>query len=65
MIKGLRFKLRMMGVPLDGHAHMQVDNNSVVCSTLLAESTLKKECNAISYHYVREANSSRNFEGGL
>jgi hypothetical protein len=28
--KGLRFKLSMMGVPLAGHAHIRVDNNSVV-----------------------------------
>jgi hypothetical protein len=55
MIKGLRYKLRMMGVPLDGPAHVRVDNNSVVCNTTLAESTLKKKCNSISYHYVREA----------
>jgi hypothetical protein len=54
MVKGLRYKLRMMGVPLDGHAHLRVDNNSVVCNTLIPESTLKKKCNSISYHYVRE-----------
>jgi hypothetical protein len=55
MIKGLRYKLRLMGVPLDGPAHVRVDNNSVVCNTSLAESTLKKKCNSISYHYVLQA----------
>ena len=55
IIKGLRYKLRMMGIPLDGHAHLRVDNNSVVCNTTSPESTLKKKCNSISYHYVREA----------
>jgi hypothetical protein len=58
MIKGLRYKLRMMGVPIDGHAHVRVDNQSVVCNTTIPESTLKKKCNAISYHYVREAIAS-------
>jgi hypothetical protein len=28
--EGLRYKLRMMGVPLDGPAHVKVDNMSVV-----------------------------------
>jgi hypothetical protein len=58
MVKGLRFKLRMMGVPLDGHAHLRVHNNSVVCNTSVPESTLQKKCNSISYHYVREAIAS-------
>jgi hypothetical protein len=55
LIKGLRYKLRMMAVPLDGHTHVRVDNNSVVCNASIPESTLRKKCNAISYHYVREA----------
>jgi hypothetical protein len=58
MIKGLRYKLRMLGVPLDGHAHIRVDNQSVVCNTTVPESVLKKKCNSISYHYVREAIAS-------
>jgi hypothetical protein len=58
LLKGLRYKLRMLGVPLDGHAHIRVDNNSVVNNTSVPESVLKKKCNAISYHYVREAIAS-------
>ena len=54
MIVGLRYKLRMMGVPLDGAADVFVDNQSVVYNTSLPESTLKKKSNAIAYHYVRE-----------
>ena len=54
MVKGLRCKLRMMGVPLDGHAHIQVDNMSVVLNTSVPESTLKKKSNSIAYHFVRE-----------
>ena len=54
MIAGLRYKLRMMGVPIDGAANVMVDNQSVVYNTTLPESTLKKKSNAIAYHYVRE-----------
>jgi hypothetical protein len=55
MIKGLCYKLQMLGVPLDGHAHIRVDNQSVVWNTAITESVLKKKCNYISYHYLREA----------
>src|SRR5210317_308919 len=30
MLEGLRFKLQMMGVPIEGYCHTFVDNNSVV-----------------------------------
>jgi hypothetical protein len=55
MIKGMRYKLRMMGVPLDGPAHIRVDNLSVVKNSSVPESTLKKKSNSIAYHFVREA----------
>ena len=54
LVVGLRYKLRMMGVPIDGATNVQVDNQSVVYNTTLPESTLKKKSNAIAYHYVRE-----------
>jgi hypothetical protein len=55
MVMGMRYKLRMMGIPIDGHTHMRVDNMSVVKNTSVPESTLKKKSNSIAYHYVREA----------
>jgi hypothetical protein len=56
MYRGLCYKLRMMGIPLDGPGYMYCDNNSVVCSTTMPESTLKKKSNSIAkYHCVREA----------
>lgn len=55
IVKGMRYKLRMMGVALDGHAHMRVDNMSVVRNTSTPESMLKKKSNAIAYHFVRDA----------
>ena len=54
LIAGLRYKLRMMGVPIAGATNVLVDNQSVVYNTTLPSSTLKKKSNAIAYHYVRE-----------
>ena len=54
MLKGLRYKLRMMDIPLDGHAHVRVDNMSVVYNSSLPESTLRKKSNSVAYHFVRE-----------
>ena len=55
MIKGLRYKVRMMGIPLEEVTHVLVDNMSVVYNTTRPESTLKKKSNSIAYHYVRES----------
>jgi hypothetical protein len=41
-VKGLWYKFRMMGIPLDGHTHLQVENMSVVNNSQTLESTLKK-----------------------
>jgi hypothetical protein len=54
LIEGLRYKLRMMGVPINGPANVYGDNEAVVKSTTAPESTLKKKHNAINYHRVRE-----------
>jgi hypothetical protein len=54
MIEAQRYKLRMMGVPIDGPAEVQCDNQSIVYSTSRPESTLKKKNEFINYHYVRE-----------
>lgn len=55
LIKSLRYKLRMMGVPLEGPANVLVDNASVVKNSTIPSSTLQKKHNSICYHYVREA----------
>ena len=54
IIQGLRYKLRMMGVPLDGPTNVRCDKMSVVYNTSRPESTLKKKSNSIVYHFVRE-----------
>ena len=53
--RGLRYKLRMMGVPIDGQTFVFCDNQSVVANATRPESLLKKKSNAIAYHAVREA----------
>jgi len=53
--KGIRYKLRMMGVPIEGATNVRVDNMSVVYNTSRPESMLKKKSNSIAYHYVRES----------
>jgi hypothetical protein len=54
-LRGLRYKLRMMGVPIKGSSYVYGDNMSVVTNASKPESTLKKKSNSICYHAVREA----------
>jgi hypothetical protein len=53
-LRGLRYKLRMMGIPVDGCCYIHADNKSVLANTTVPESTLKKKSQSIAYHYVRE-----------
>jgi hypothetical protein len=50
-----RNTLRLLGVPINGPALMLGDNQSVVLSTTVLSSILKKKHNAIAYHRIREA----------
>ena len=54
LLLGLRYKIRMMGIPLEGYAHVKVDNMSVVKNSSVPESQLKKKSNSIAYHFVRQ-----------
>jgi hypothetical protein len=53
-IRGLRYKLRMMGITVDEPAFVFGDNQSVLTNTTTPGSTLKKKSNAIAYHFVHE-----------
>ncbi len=55
LIEGLRYKLRMFGIPIEGAKNVYCDNQSVVTNASHPESTLKKKHNSIAYHRVREA----------
>jgi len=54
-VRGIRFKLRMMGVPIAGPTYVYGDNMSVIHNTQRPESTLKRKCNQICYHAIRES----------
>ena len=54
MINGLRFKLRMMGVPLDKEpCKVFCDNQAVVLNSSEIGSTLSKKHNSVAYHMTR------------
>ena len=54
-LRGIRYKLRMMGIPIDGATRIFGDAKSVINNTSTPESVLKKKNNAICYHTVRES----------
>ena len=54
-LRGLRYKLRMMGVPVSGPSYIYGNNMSVIYNTQRPESTLKKKHNSICYHAIRES----------
>ena len=53
-VMGLRYRLRMMGIPVDEPAFVFGDNKSVLADTTVPGATLKKKMKSISYHFVRE-----------
>jgi len=61
LIEALRYKLRMLGVPIDGPRNVLCDNKTVVDNSTVPSSTLKKKHNAICYHRVREARQCKQF----
>ena len=50
--RGLRYKLRMMEVPIEGPIHIYGDNMSTIHNTQCTESQLKKKSHTICYHAV-------------
>lgn len=54
-LRGLCYKLRMMGIPLLGPSYIYGDNMSVIHNTQRPESMLKKKLNSICYHAVHES----------
>jgi hypothetical protein len=55
MMESLQYKLRMMGIPIDGPSNTFCDNKSIVTNATTPTSTLKKKHNSIAYHRVQEA----------
>ena len=56
-IRGLCYKLQMMGIPWEDPAHISGDNQSVLANTNIPDSTLKKKSQIIAYHFIREGSA--------
>ena len=57
-LRGLRFKLRSMGIPVDLPCFVYGDNKSVLVNGSEPDSVLRKKSNSIAYHFVREGSAS-------
>ena len=64
-VRSLRYKLRMMGVPIDSPAYVYGDNMSVIHNTQRPESMLKKKSNSICHHAERESVAMNEILTGL
>jgi hypothetical protein len=53
-LRGLRYKLRIMGIPVLGPAYIYGDNQSVLANVSIPDSQLKKKSQSIAYHFIRE-----------
>ena len=53
-VRGLRYKLRMMGIPVEQPTYVFGDNQSVLSNTSIPHSKLKKKSSSIAFHFVRE-----------
>ena len=53
-IRGLRYKLRMLGILCEGPAYIEGDNQSVLENTTIPDSMMKKKSQSIAYHFICE-----------
>ena len=49
----LRYKLQMMGIPVDEPTFVYGDNQSVLANTMMPGSTLKKKTQSIAFNHFR------------
>jgi hypothetical protein len=57
-VEALRYKLQMMGIPIQGPANVFCDNEAVFKNSAFPESTVKKKHSSIAYHRTREAQAA-------
>jgi hypothetical protein len=55
MTEGLRYKLRMFGIPIEEATNVYCDNEAVYKNASRPESVLRKKHHSIAYHRCREA----------
>jgi hypothetical protein len=54
-LRELRYKIRMMGIPLSGPTYIYGNNKFQVTNSSRPDLTLKKKNNSICYHAIRES----------
>ena len=54
LVMGLRFKLRIFGIPIKGPTNIFCDNEAVYKNVSQPESTLSKKQHRNAYHFCRE-----------
>ena len=60
MVKSLKYKLRMFGIPLiENETKVLGDNKAVILNASVPESTLRKKHHSVNYHFVRECVAAR------
>ena len=57
-LRGLRVKLRQMGIPISNPCFVYGDNQSVLWNTTIPDSVLRKKTSSVAYHFVREGVSN-------
>ena len=53
-LRGLRYTIRVFGVPVDEPAFIYSDNHSILVKSLSPEYTLKNKSQSIAFHFIRE-----------
>ena len=53
-LRGLRYKLRMMGIPVNCLSYIYGNNKLVLVNSSVPTSVLQKKSSSIAYHFVRE-----------
>ena len=51
-VRGMRYKLRMMGISFEDPTFIYGDKQSVLANTAIPDSTFKKNSHSIAYHFV-------------
>ena len=63
-VKGLRYSLRMVGIPVRNPTFLYGDNKSVLWNVTVPDSMLKKKAHGIAYHFCRQGCTKREWLAG-
>ena len=57
-VRGLRYKLHIMGIPVDFPTYILGDNQYILCKTSKPHSSLKNKSSSIALHFFREGTAT-------